>query len=45
MKKFAILGRPFGIDTGELTPTMKIKRKVVAQMYAREIEAMYTDAD
>jgi long-chain acyl-CoA synthetase len=45
VKKFAILGRPFGIDTGELTPTMKIKRKDLAQMYAREIEAMYTDAD
>ncbi len=45
VKKFAILSKPFGIDTGELTPTMKIKRKVVAQMYAVEIEAMYTDAD
>ncbi len=45
VKRFAILPRPFGIDTGELTPTMKIKRKVVAQMYAREIEAMYTDAE
>ena len=46
VKKFWILSKPFGIDTGELTPTLKIKRKVVAQMYAREIEAMYTtDAD
>jgi long-chain acyl-CoA synthetase len=43
VKKFAILPKPFGIDTGELTPTMKIKRKVVAQMYSREIEAMYLD--
>jgi long-chain acyl-CoA synthetase len=43
VKKFAILARPFGIDTGELTPTMKIKRKVVAQKYAREIESMYAD--
>ncbi|MDX2089652.1 MAG: AMP-binding protein [Kofleriaceae bacterium] len=42
VKKFAILPKPFGIDSGELTPTMKIKRRVVAQMYAREIEAMYT---
>jgi len=45
IKKFAILPRPFGIDTGELTPTLKIKRKVVAVKYASEIEAMYTDAD
>jgi long-chain acyl-CoA synthetase len=43
IKKFAILERPFGIDTGELTPTMKLKRKVIAQKYAREIEAMYSD--
>jgi long-chain acyl-CoA synthetase len=45
IKKFSILGRPFGIATGELTPTMKIKRKVIAQMYEREIEAMYADGD
>jgi long-chain acyl-CoA synthetase len=43
IKKFEILARPFGIDSGELTPTMKIKRKVVAEKYAREIEAMYAD--
>jgi len=43
VKKFAVLERPFGIDTGELTPTMKLKRKVIAQKYAREIEAMYAD--
>ena len=43
VKKFAILERPFGVDTGELTPTLKIKRKVVAQKYAVQIEAMYAD--
>jgi long-chain acyl-CoA synthetase len=41
VKKFAILTKPFGIDSGELTPTMKIKRKVVAQKFAREIDKMY----
>jgi long-chain acyl-CoA synthetase len=45
IKKFTILARPFGIATGELTPTLKIKRKVVAQMYGREIEAMYADGE
>jgi long-chain acyl-CoA synthetase len=43
VKKFAILERPFGIDSGELTPTLKIKRKVVAQKYASQIDAMYAD--
>jgi long-chain acyl-CoA synthetase len=43
VKKFKILPVPFGIDSGELTPTMKIKRKVVAQKYATEIESMYAD--
>ncbi|HLL24423.1 MAG TPA: AMP-dependent synthetase/ligase, partial [Kofleriaceae bacterium] len=41
VKKFAVLPKPFAIDSGELTPTMKIKRKIVAQKYAREIDAMY----
>jgi long-chain acyl-CoA synthetase len=43
IKKFSILTRPFGIATGELTPTLKVKRKVVAQLYESEIEAMYVD--
>ena len=43
VKKFAILERPFGIDSGELTPTLKIKRKVVSQKYAAQIDAMYAD--
>jgi long-chain acyl-CoA synthetase len=45
VKKFAILGRPFGIATGELTPTLKIKRRVVAELYQREIEAMYAEGE
>jgi long-chain acyl-CoA synthetase len=45
IKKFAILVRPFGIATGELTPTMKVKRKTISQMYEREIEAMYADGE
>jgi long-chain acyl-CoA synthetase len=45
IKKFTILPRPFGIATGELTPTMKIKRGAVAKLYEREIEAMYMDGE
>ena len=45
IKKFAILAKPFGVDSGELTPTLKIKRKAVAQIYAREIESMYAELE
>jgi long-chain acyl-CoA synthetase len=41
VKKFHVLPRPFAIETGELTPTLKVKRKVVHERYAREIDAMY----
>ena len=41
IKKFTILPRNFSIDTGELTPTLKLKRKIVHQNFADEIEAMY----
>ncbi|WP_372370472.1 long-chain fatty acid--CoA ligase [Candidatus Uabimicrobium sp. HlEnr_7] len=41
IKKFYILPRPFSVETGELTPTMKVKRKVVIDKYAQEIEKLY----
>jgi long-chain acyl-CoA synthetase len=45
VKKFTILGQPFSITSGELTPTMKLKRKVISQRYEKEIEAMYVDGE
>lgn len=39
IKKFALLPQPF--SAGELTPTLKIKRRIVAERYAREIESLY----
>jgi long-chain acyl-CoA synthetase len=45
VKKFTVLPRPFGIDGGELTPTLKVKRKPVAEKYAAEIEAMYAEPE
>ncbi len=41
VKKFRVLGTPFTIETGELTPTMKVKRRVVREKYAREIASLY----
>lgn len=43
IKKFTVLPVPFGVETGELTPTLKVKRKVVYQRYSVEIEAMYAE--
>ncbi|HZQ33090.1 MAG TPA: long-chain fatty acid--CoA ligase [Mycobacterium sp.] len=42
IRKFSILPVDFTEDTGELTPTMKVKRKVVAEKFASEIEALYS---
>lgn len=43
IKKFTLLPREWGIDTGELTPTMKLKRKVILEKYKSVIESMYTE--
>ncbi len=42
VKYFTILGQPFSVETGELTPTLKTKRRVVCEKYKDAIEAMYS---
>lgn len=42
IKKFKILSRDFTIDDGELTPTLKIRRKQINENWSSIIEAMYT---
>ena len=41
IKKFTLLAKPFTMETGELTNTLKIRRSVINQHYHNEIEAMY----
>jgi long-subunit acyl-CoA synthetase (AMP-forming) len=42
IKKFTILPTDWEPGGDELTPTMKLKRKPIAQKYAEEIEALYS---
>ena len=43
IKKITILPRDFTIDDGELTPTLKIRRKQITDNWLSVIESMYTD--
>ena len=41
IKRFAIVPRDFSAEEGEVTPTMKLKRRIVEQHFADEIEKLY----
>ena len=41
IKRFRLLPVEFGIESGELTPTLKLRRKAVNQRFAREIEELF----
>ena len=41
VRKFTLLDRQFSIEEGELTPTQKVRRRVIEERYARLIEGMY----
>jgi long-chain acyl-CoA synthetase len=42
IKRFTILPRDFTLEDGEVTPTMKLKRRVCQEHFAAEIEALYS---
>jgi long-chain acyl-CoA synthetase len=42
IKKFKILPRDFTIDDGELTPTLKIRRKQINENWLTDIESLYS---
>jgi long-chain acyl-CoA synthetase len=42
-KKFLLLPEDFTVEGGEMTPTLKVKRRVVEQRYRDAIEALYTE--
>jgi len=42
IKRFTILPRDFTLEAGEVTPTLKLKRRVCQEHFAAEIEALYS---
>ena len=41
IKKFKVMGSQWTVETGELTPTMKLKRKIIKANYKADIDAFY----
>ena len=41
VRRFTVLGRELSLEEGEMTPTMKVRRRVVAERFAPVIEQMY----
>jgi len=44
IKKIALLAQEFSIESGEFTPTLKVKRKFVNQKYQAQIDTMYLES-
>ena len=44
IKKFALITDTFSIEKGDLTPSLKLKRKAIAERYHDIIESLYKSA-
>lgn len=42
IKKFELLNREMSVETGELTPTLKLKRRIIMDMYQNKVDAIYS---
>lgn len=45
IKRFKLLSTSWGIETGELSPTLKLKRRVIHEKYSKEIEELYSESN
>lgn len=45
IKKYRLLSQPFSEEAGELTPTQKMKRRIIFEKHKSEIDALYQGAD
>jgi long-chain acyl-CoA synthetase len=43
IKKFHLVAKEFTVEDGELTPSLKVKRKFLTQKYKAELEALYAN--
>ncbi|MFO6297666.1 AMP-dependent synthetase/ligase [Rahnella selenatireducens] len=43
VKKFVLLTKPFTMEAGELTPTLKLRRKIIFSRYKQEIDQLYRE--
>jgi long-chain acyl-CoA synthetase len=43
VRKVALLAEEFSIDSGELTPTLKVKRRIVDERYDDRIQELYSE--
>jgi len=43
VKKFVLLTKPFTMEDGELTPTLKLRRKIIFSRYQKEIDQLYRE--